>query len=245
MAICLPAQQCCCGCGLGFGVNFVLSLNLVRCLLYIFIAIDAVMHTTAEMKIQIDGTIGEKVCLATWGITGTTLTLLAFWGVRNQQEQAVRFCWLFLVFSYVVDLGLTVYENFVHDTCVDIKTLVDAAEQPFACGAERVLWITVLFLVAAIEGYFLFIVHSYCEDIAWGGCRRSLSNLHHGAEAHFLQKHLNPYNHLYGTVPSTVGFADAALVGEVPSHMGTYPIYGDYHDMQFPPTNRDRSGRLM
>eukprot|EP00913_Durusdinium_trenchii_P000870 g809.t1 len=85
---CRPATQCCCGCSLEFGAYCFLGLNLLRCLLFIFVACDAVLHADQNLYLQIEGSLAHKVSLAAMSITGATFTVFAIYGVSTRMTQA-------------------------------------------------------------------------------------------------------------------------------------------------------------
>eukprot|EP00434_Breviolum_minutum_P017304 symbB.v1.2.015274.t1/scaffold1136.1/size135929/2 len=86
---CQPASQCCCGCSLEFGSYCILGINLLRSLLFIFIACDAVMHTEAEMKLHIEGSLADKAHACTIARTACfkqikTLAGLSGWAQHHR-----------------------------------------------------------------------------------------------------------------------------------------------------------------
>ena len=237
---CQPASQCCCGCSLEFGSYCILGINLLRSLLFIFIACDAVMHTEAEMKLHIEGSLADKVFLAGLSITGATFTVFAIYGVCSRMYQAVQLAWYFFVFQFVLDVGGTVWESLIHAGCDDIPAVLAAGSiHPFACGLERSLWMIALLLVMVGEGYCLFILHSYCQAVMVSLPTKPFEDLYVAAEAHILAKHLNPYNHLYGSLPRHDELAGEAVLAGVPMDT-TYQIFGGtFHDMSFPPRSQN------
>mmetsp|Transcript_69182 Transcript_69182/g.109204 ORF Transcript_69182/g.109204 Transcript_69182/m.109204 type:complete len:240 (+) Transcript_69182:66-785(+) len=233
---CRPATQCCCGCSLEFGSYSILGLNLVRCLVFILMACDAVMHTENELYMQIQGSLADKVFLAALSMTGATFTVLAIYGVSVRMPQAVLLAWYFFVLQFVLDVSGVLWESLIHASCDDIPAnLASGAVHPFACGVERSLWIISLLMVIVIEGYCLFILHCYCEDAMLSVPTKPFEDLYSRAETHILAKHLNPYNHLYGALPSPDALTGEAVMAGVPME-STYQIFnGTYHDMSFPP----------
>mmetsp|Transcript_114224 Transcript_114224/g.160249 ORF Transcript_114224/g.160249 Transcript_114224/m.160249 type:complete len:235 (-) Transcript_114224:59-763(-) len=229
------AHQCCCGCSLSFGAYFLLSLNLLRCLLFISMACDAVLHQEQDLYIQIEGSLGEKVALAAFSIAGATFTVFALWGVYFRTVQAVQLAWCFFVVQYLLDIGVIAWENLIHAGCNDIPaSLASNAAHPFACGVERVVWLAFLVMAILIEGYFLFILQSYCQDVVVHLPTKAFGDLYEKSEAHILKKHLNPYSHLYGALPGHSELAGEAVMAGVSLH-DSYTIFGENHDMSFPP----------
>eukprot|EP00913_Durusdinium_trenchii_P022478 g21115.t1 len=151
--------------------------------------------------------------------------------------------------------GGILWETLLHINCDDIPAnLASGAVRPFACGIERSLWTITLLLVTTMEGYCLFILHCYCEagnqrvrlspkssslhhsqDVMVSVPTKAFEDLYNRTESHFLAKHLNPYDHLYGALPGQHEIAGEAVMAGVP--MGsTYQLFGGtFHTMSFPP----------
>eukprot|EP00438_Fugacium_kawagutii_P030143 Skav235165 [mRNA] locus=scaffold721:79456:94190:+ [translate_table: standard] len=139
----------------------------------------------------------------------------------------------FFVFQFVLDVCGVVWESLLHASCDDIPDIASGA----ACGIMRSLWIVILLMVMVIEGYSLFILHCYCEDVMVSLPAKPFEQLYSKAETHILAKHLNPYNHLYGALPRPDEIAGEAVMAGVPME-STYQIFnGTYHDLSFPPSN--------
>ncbi|CAE7216777.1 Haao [Symbiodinium sp. CCMP2592] len=100
--------------------------------------------------------------------------------------------------------------------CNDIPaSLASNAAHPFACGVERVVWLAFLVMAILIEGYFLFILQSYCQDVVVHLPTKAFGDLYEKSEAHILKKHLNPYSHLYGALPGHGELAGEAVMAAV------------------------------
>mmetsp|Transcript_36787 Transcript_36787/g.68469 ORF Transcript_36787/g.68469 Transcript_36787/m.68469 type:complete len:236 (+) Transcript_36787:89-796(+) len=229
------ANQCCCGCSLTTGAYFLLSANLVRCLLFIGLACDAVFHKEQDLYLQVAGSLAEKVSLAALSIIGATFTLFAFWGVYARMVQAVQLALYFFLFQYVLDIGAIVWETVVHVSCDDLSAaLASSSAHPFACGLERVLWLSFDFLVMCLEGYFLYILQSFCQAVVVQLPTQPFAELYRKHETDVAVKYLHPYNHLYGAVPGHNDIAGEAVMAG--ASLGAYRIFdGTYHDMSFPP----------
>eukprot|EP00437_Effrenium_voratum_P000714 CAMPEP_0181429792 /NCGR_PEP_ID=MMETSP1110-20121109/17385_1 /TAXON_ID=174948 /ORGANISM="Symbiodinium sp., Strain CCMP421" /LENGTH=212 /DNA_ID=CAMNT_0023553077 /DNA_START=145 /DNA_END=783 /DNA_ORIENTATION=+ len=209
---------------------------MVRCLMFILAACDAVIHARQDLYLQIEGSLAEKVCLATLGLMGATFTAFAIYGVVARMTQAVRLAWYFFVFQFCLDICGVLWETLLHAGCEDIPdNLASDAARPFACGVERALWLSFFSLVIIIEGYALFILHCYCEDVVVSVPTKAFEDLYTKSETRILAKHLNPYNHLYGALPGHNEIAGEAVMAGVPMG-GTYRLFdGTFHDMSWPP----------
>ncbi|CAE7864710.1 Haao [Symbiodinium sp. KB8] len=141
----------------------------------------------------------------------------------------------FFLVQYLLDIGGIAWENLIHAGCNDIPAnLASSAAHPFACGVERVVWMAFLVMATLVEGYFLFILQSYCQDVVVHLPTKAFGDLYEKSEAHILKKHLNPYNHLYGALPGQGELAGEAVMAGVSLH-DSYTIFGEKHDMSFPP----------
>ncbi|CAE7765008.1 Haao [Symbiodinium necroappetens] len=119
----------------------------------------------------------------------------------------------FFLVQYLLDIGGIAWENLIHAGCNDIPAnLASSAAHPFACGVERVVWMAFLVMATLVEGYFLFILQSYCQDVVVHLPTKAFGDLYEKSEAHILKKHLNPYNHLYGALPGQGELAGEAVM---------------------------------
>jgi len=229
-----PATQCCCGCGLEFGTQAVLLFNLSRCILYVFIALDAVMHPDNVLTIQVAGSMGNKCALAAWGVIGVTLTLLGLWGVRARCDQAVRATLYYLMLACAIDFSIGVYENILHESCLGIPKIVSYRSRPMVCGAEHMMWFFALLALTVAEIYQLYIVFSYCEDevFSTNGAFSKLSSI---AEEKRLVG-----NSLHLSMSDPVTLASHTKFNTFMAPAGHHTIYGAYHDVQYPPQQESR-----
>eukprot|EP00439_Symbiodinium_sp_Y106_P069861 s3918_g12.t1 len=152
------------------------------------------------------------------------------WGdVGDSRDAETNRC--FFVVQYLLDIGVIAWENLIHAGCNDIPaSLASNAAHPFACGVERVVWLAFLVMAILIEGYFLFILQSYCQDVVVHLPTKAFGDLYEKSEAHILKKHLNPYSHLYGALPGHSELAGEAVMAGVSLH-DSYTIFGENHDM--------------
>eukprot|EP00930_Biecheleria_cincta_P080004 TRINITY_DN68072_c0_g1_i1.p1 TRINITY_DN68072_c0_g1~~TRINITY_DN68072_c0_g1_i1.p1 ORF type:complete len:243 (+),score=28.91 TRINITY_DN68072_c0_g1_i1:98-826(+) len=225
-----PALQCCCGCSLEFGTQAMLLVNLSRCIIFVLIGLDAVMHPDNGLAIQVAGSMGNKCALTASGVTGVTLTLLGLWGVHAKWEQAVRASFYYLVLACAIDVSIGVYENLLHHSCLDIQNMVSYRSRPMMCGAERLMWFFALLALTLAEVYQLYIVFSYCEEEAFSTQINAFSMLSSAAEEKRLVG-----NSLHLSMSDPVTLASHAKFQTFMAPVGNHTIYGTYHDVQYPP----------
>lgn len=229
-----PATQCCCGCSLEFGTQALLFLNLSRSILFVFIALDAVMHSDNGLPIHIASSMGNECALAVWSVIGVTLSVLGLWGVHARCEQAVRACLYYLMLACVMDFSFGVYENLLHNSCLDIQKIVSYRSRPMVCGAERMMWFFALLALTAAEVYQLYIVFSYCEEEAFSLNGNAFAKISNAEEKCLVGSSL----HLSMSDPVTL--ASNAKFHTFMAPAGHHTIYGAYHDMQYPPQRGNR-----
>eukprot|EP00933_Yihiella_yeosuensis_P035445 TRINITY_DN2899_c1_g1_i1.p1 TRINITY_DN2899_c1_g1~~TRINITY_DN2899_c1_g1_i1.p1 ORF type:complete len:251 (+),score=38.78 TRINITY_DN2899_c1_g1_i1:105-857(+) len=237
---CNPATQFCCGCSTLFGTKLTFLANLARFAFLLFVAIDAVMHKPELVLVTMPGTLAFKVCLAGWSVAGISLLLFGYWGINNKCEPAVRLSWMFLVATIILDVSMFIYEIAVNSSCEAVK-FTGGQNKPLACGIVRFLNGMLFILSTGIEAYLLFIVASYADDIGHYGGGQKLYDL--GKKADYDPEGTAYY--MAGVGSKAVGKATslahvvAGATGVEVSDDGpyppSYPIYGTYHNMQFPP----------
>eukprot|EP00930_Biecheleria_cincta_P101297 TRINITY_DN92936_c0_g1_i1.p1 TRINITY_DN92936_c0_g1~~TRINITY_DN92936_c0_g1_i1.p1 ORF type:complete len:242 (+),score=26.94 TRINITY_DN92936_c0_g1_i1:82-807(+) len=234
-----PATQCCCGCSLKFGAQVILFLNLIRNVLYILVALDAVTHSETELVLPVaGGSLAEKMAFAAWGVVGLSITSLGLWGTTSRAEQAVRVCVFYLVLECLIDFGVGVYENMIHSSCLDLDTIARGGGRPVVCGVERLGLIICVLAVISAEVFALYIMQSYCDALAGELDSSAFCRLDQDAEAQRLVgKHL----HLH---PSDL-YSFATLEKQNAAPDDSHRIYGSYHDVQYPPIMRDSRGKLV
>merc|ERR1719310_651350 len=149
-----------------------------------------------------------------------------------------------MVLAFLVEFYYVLHHVIFAPTCDTMGEMVGQQGKAWACGLARFFDIFTLPVLLSIPCYFIFIVFSYCEDMAEGGAGPDLSDLKAGLHKRRRAKQgiHDPYSSVlglsgwmkgeYGTVYDEKvgnvlagGQAIGALVG------------GDYHELDYPPVS--------
>jgi len=240
--VCRPATQFCCGCSVKSGVFLILIVHLLEC---IFVATMTGIFLIGQAPQFITYNLFENMTAQTafagFALAGIPIIALALWGAYIGMEPCLRIYLIYGLIAFSIDVAMCV-KNFVfHPTCDNLPTIMAEQGRAWACGASRVYDTMACTIMLLIPGYCLFIIFSYCEDIAEGGAAPDLSDLSSTeSAAKWHQKSvLANYGsalpsgrfHTNGTEYSTVFEAVAA------SGMGgNTPIFnGNFHELEYPP----------
>jgi hypothetical protein len=134
-----------------------------------------------------------------------------------------------------IDFSIGVYENLIHESCLDIQNIVSYRSRPMVCGAEHMMWFFALLALTAAEIYQLFIVFSYCEDEVFNTNGNAFSKLSSAAEGKRLVG-----NSLHLSMSDPVTLASHPSFHTFMAPAGHHTIYGAYHDVQYPPQPESR-----
>jgi hypothetical protein len=234
MVYCRPASQFCCGCSVEFGVKSILVFNLHRNLFFVFVAVMTMVFKNPMFSYS--GSLTLQTFLAGLAIAGVPLILLALWAVHNKSEGPLRLYSYYMVLSFLIDMVFVTKEFIISGACSHIPTIVSRSGEAFACGAARGANTVAVVTTVSIELYLIFIIFSYCEDLALSG-GPDLSDLA-GPLTSDPMKRLGPYRRsleaLNANLESNYGCAysrnTAGGLG------GSQPIFGgEFHELEFPP----------
>eukprot|EP00416_Gambierdiscus_australes_P035471 CAMPEP_0171096936 /NCGR_PEP_ID=MMETSP0766_2-20121228/46380_1 /TAXON_ID=439317 /ORGANISM="Gambierdiscus australes, Strain CAWD 149" /LENGTH=191 /DNA_ID=CAMNT_0011556027 /DNA_START=225 /DNA_END=800 /DNA_ORIENTATION=+ len=188
-----------------------------------------------------------SVALAAFCLAGLPIIVLAAWAVEAKVEPFLRVYMLYLVITLLVELAFAVKVLIVSGPCVDVPELLKIEGQAWACGIFRGGSAGVLAADFGLSIYVIFLVWSYCEDMANGGGpdladlvvddetreeRRILHNLRQGVKeaAHDLARGRTGYGSLFS-------MADEGGMG------GSVPVFGGRkHEMRYPPPSHRVKG---
>merc|ERR1719373_4428 len=115
-----------------------------------------------------------------------------------------------------------------------MPTIMAYQGHAWACGIFRILDFAYIGGMLATPLYLIFIVYSYCQDMAEGGAGPDLSDLTTSIykRQRFLHGYADPYTIMSGWAKSDAEYGSpyAASCG------GGRPIFhGKYHEMDYPP----------
>lgn len=234
---CRPVNQFCCGCSLQFGVRLILLAHLLMSLFYIATAVSNII-----MQVP---TFGYSVNLATqtfnsaFALIGLPLIAAAWYGVSYRLEQNVRLYLWYMLISFIIDLGYTVVFLVIQDSCGMLPTVLRRHGAAFACGFTRILTFMFITLLTIIQGYFMYVVWSFAEDIRAGGAGCGFPELlQAAAESKHRHKSGAYHDGLFGTGFVSDNGPFPVHYGSINSHGvggGSRIFGGSFHDTNFPP----------
>jgi hypothetical protein len=229
-----PLNQFCCGCGLPVGVYFILFINFAQ-------NVFNIANVTANVIFKYEGfgystPLPSQTFNAAWCLVGLCFIFSGVIGVRYRLEPHARMFLYYLLLTFIIDTIYMVMYLFLEDTCKMLPDVLASQGSAFACGFTRIITIAFMVLATAIEGYFVFTVWSFCEDLKIGGATESFNDLLESkGQTHI--KHGSYQDGLFG-----VG---SAADGPYPVHYGSIatpgiggstPIFGgSYHETEYPP----------
>mmetsp|Transcript_110916 Transcript_110916/g.312685 ORF Transcript_110916/g.312685 Transcript_110916/m.312685 type:complete len:304 (-) Transcript_110916:133-1044(-) len=169
MTVCLPASQFCCGCSVGFGVKLLLVLHFLVNLYFVAKAGSVIIlqsHAFGDPAL-VDMT--RETLIAGWCLVGLPIIVMAMWGVFQRIETLVRLYFAYFFLSWLFDMTFILFAFVLQSPCNSLPDQVVGQSKAFACGIARSANFVVVLLLTMIQLYMVFIVWSYCEDLAEGG----------------------------------------------------------------------------
>mmetsp|Transcript_130160 Transcript_130160/g.236700 ORF Transcript_130160/g.236700 Transcript_130160/m.236700 type:complete len:252 (-) Transcript_130160:91-846(-) len=240
--VCRPATQFCCGCSVRTGVIIILIVHLLECIFVTTVTgVFCIGKAPSFINYNLFEDMTTQTVFAGFHLAGIVIVLMGLYGVWVGMEPCLRIYWLYAIASFSIDVGMCVKNFLFHPTCDNLPTIMAEQGRAWACGASRVYDTMAFALILSIPGYFLYVVHSYCLDMAEGGSAPDLSDLDANrpskkwAQAALMEQ--------YGSVlPSgmfhTKGTEYTSAFDAVASSglSGGAPIFnGKYHEMEYPP----------
>lgn len=241
---CRPAEQFCCGCSVLFGVQFIMILTL---LIHLWILTAAVwgtifLHNDTTLPGYTNSMYLEQF-MSGLAVAGIPVILLGYYGVLNKSAPCVALFFYYLSFLVVLDYCAGIYALIFSGSCGSITTMYGEGNSAFMCAIERIVKAIVSAMALGIQSYFLFVVFSYFQDLEWNGNGASLADLDN---APILKEH-NPYihtmfQHEFHEKYGAVSVYEATCV----SGLGdSKPIFGNFHDMNYPPKDNNKEMHLQ
>lgn len=237
--VCRPASQFCCGCSVKSGVIFILCLNLLESLwITIMTGVFVIGKSTMMAGYALFADIGHQVLLACFALAGIPIILVALWGVFHGNEVCVRVYLYYMILTFLLDIAYISSHFLFHHTCDDLPYIMAEQGRAWACGMTRVIDATSFLLLLVIPAYLIFVVFSYCEDMAEGGSGPDLSDLVLNIGKHKKQ---TPINDPYSSVLGGAGYTGGAYGSTYEEHIahglggGQNILDGHYHEMEYPP----------
>jgi len=231
-------NQFCCGCSLPVGVYFILIINLLQNLFY-------VVTVTCNVILKVpsfgwNSPLWNQTFNAAYCLFGLCFVASGFLGVRYKLEPHMRLFLYYLIGTFLINATYMAMYFFAEDSCSLLPDVLASQGSAFACGFTRIMTISFMALVSVIEGYFVFVVWSYCEDLAVGGAGEGFQDLLDALDAQKAGKggQFGSYaDGLFGVGqsgegPFPVNYGSIAT----PGIGGSAPIFGgSYHETDYPP----------
>jgi len=127
-----------------------------------------------------------------------------------------------------------IYYLVVEDSCSMLPSALKQHGSAFACGVARISALSMIFVLAGVQAYFIFTVWSLAEDLKLCGSKRGLPELLPSKgkkeESFFISEGIfGVGTSLNGPYPVNYGSLATPGIG------GGSNIFGSYHDVDYPP----------
>lgn len=205
----------------------------------------------------------KNVFISGFCLVGIPIIFMGLWGAFQRAETLVRLYLWYMLVSFLLDIGFIIQNFVIQGPCMSLPSVIQGAGQAFSCGVARGVNGTLIAVMLGIQIYFIFIVWSFCEDLAecgmmeigdlgkdWTGTKLSKADLR--------RKMYHQHPSFGGSVDKdgNDGKYGALATYEWKQYAGglfgnphpTYDYYGtqglgcqkifrksDYHEMQYPP----------
>lgn len=237
-----PLNQFCCGCPLSFGAVFIIALNLIQNAFYIFTATSNIILKVPTMGVGLSLT--TQTLNAMFCVLGLPFIFAGIYGVLYRQESHIRLYLYYLVVTFALDLVFVLSYFLLQDICQAMPSVLQEHGSAFACGFMRTFGLLFVLMVIGIEGYFMYAIWSFCEDLHAGGSGAGLPSLLNQADK--VREHRR-YNATYQETlfgqPAAGGVSSAVFqygAFQTPGMGGSTRVYGNYHEQSYPPADVNR-----
>jgi len=230
---CRPLNQFCCGCSLESGVKFILILHFLQSLFYIVVTTSNIILKVPSYGYDVD--LATQTFNAAFALAALPLVFIAWYGVVSKHETYVRLFLYYLFVQFTLDMTYMLYYLLVVDGCSMLPSALKQHGSAFACGVSRIIMLNTVFVVFAVDVYFMFTVWSYSEDLKVGARGQGLPEL-------LLSK--NPKQDQFSAVESLFGVGEpiARAFNKSYGAMGSQGVGGSTrlfggsrHETDFPP----------
>jgi hypothetical protein len=236
-----------------------LILHFISNVYYISNAASAVMYGMGTVS-----NVTQTVWLTGWCLAGLPVILAAFWGVIQRVESLIRLYFWYQIVSVAIDMYFVVMNFVVRSPCQVTAAVVQGSGSAFSCGVARGVNVTSVSLIVGLQLYMIFIVWSYCEDLAEGGpyaigdlvldwTGKPMSKAAIDKMAEQRKKHEDPYTSMDGLYNGPgnaatswnsftggsgyIGSAYGTIYDQAATEgLGCQRIFnGTFHEMRYPP----------
>lgn len=253
---CRPASQFCCGFPLEVGVWLILIGHFLFNIYWVVSSVT--MMYDLQGKTNFITALTTHCLVAAFCLVGIPLVLLAMWGMRRKQEVPINIYWYYLALSMIVDVGAIFWSLVIHGPCEMMPMMGMQGGRAFACGAARMANGVVIVSLLGLQGYILFVVASYCEDLSMcggpdlselkGAYRNGRSVITKNAAHHMnygiMGDHLHSHRPGDWWAENVGSLSQAGATSHVEKLYGgaamsglggSRPIFGSEHVMAYPP----------
>lgn len=251
-----PLSGFCCGCSLDVGVKVITITHLLINALVLAAIFNDVIGKTSNFAIWYENDLTLAMMLSGWTLCGILFSLCGFWGTFVKSETIVRVYWFYALASYIIMTGFVIKDLVLSGPCESIPVLFNGVATAVTCGVFRVVNTVVVMGLVFIPMYFLFVVLSYCDNIAYGQTGPGFQDLAPGSDKFYRpwlyqkepQQEISEYlmsSRGQGTVNAPGGYGNpnrgggyGAIYEQAASQGlgGSRPILNSsgYHDMNYP-----------
>jgi len=114
---------------------------------------------------------------AAFALMGLPFIFGGIFGVMYRLEVNMRLYLYYTGISFLIDMGHLILHLVLHDACTMLPSIFQQQGEAFACGFARIS--AIIFIVAAsvLEGYCVYTIWSFCQDLKAGGTGGRLPDL--------------------------------------------------------------------
>lgn len=176
----------CCGCSLDVGVKVVTLLHVVINLFVLVAIASDLIGGESTFAIWYENDMTVALFLAGFLLCGIPVILAAFYGTFLKSESLVRVYWYYAVVSYIILCVVVVRDFVISGPCETVPVLVNGMGTAVTCGVFRIVNALAIVGMIVVPLYFLFVVLSYCDNLAFGISGPGLHDLAAGSD-HFYR----------------------------------------------------------
>mmetsp|Transcript_113656 Transcript_113656/g.321369 ORF Transcript_113656/g.321369 Transcript_113656/m.321369 type:complete len:245 (+) Transcript_113656:121-855(+) len=228
-----PMLTFCCGMPLSAGVKLILVLHTASSFFYMATTLSNIVFEHPTLGRHLSPAIQSFNC--GFAIASLPFIVAGVSGVRYHIEIHLRIYWLWLLFTYALDVG-SVTVLLSRQSCAKLPSILtspDGGGGSFACGIMRIGAIAFVVMSLVFAGYVLFAVWSYCEELKLHIADSSFDTL-----ALKMGVGQPVAAGLFGTGASATTQPIPDVYGSIASQVvgGSVPLFGgSFHDCRYPP----------
>eukprot|EP00451_Oxyrrhis_marina_P001142 CAMPEP_0204271926 /NCGR_PEP_ID=MMETSP0468-20130131/21509_1 /ASSEMBLY_ACC=CAM_ASM_000383 /TAXON_ID=2969 /ORGANISM="Oxyrrhis marina" /LENGTH=234 /DNA_ID=CAMNT_0051247705 /DNA_START=127 /DNA_END=831 /DNA_ORIENTATION=+ len=227
-----PATQFCCGLSLKSGMQVILGIHLLLCLMMLMTSVTVLLFNVNLFDGMPAHSSWSHLLTALSSFWGVFFIVGAFAGIKNRAEPFVRVYLYYFALVSLIDIIFIVSFAVMHLSCS--MGGGGSGGNAFGCGVHRVTNVFGAVLGVVIQVYIMWVIWSFCEDMREvGSSAMGLGDL----TAHIQDKRRSddavldalgvsagPYPVDYGSLSGPgVGGGKTIFGGSKPFHEVRYP----------------------